>query len=81
MEENIQAIKETLQIGKSGLTQPLIEEIKLQLKKRKIIKIKIMKNAADKRDELIEKIIAHTDSQLVKRVGNTLVLKKVGKNL
>ena len=77
----MQDIKTTLQIGKSGFTKTVLEEIKLQLKKRRIIKIKIMKSVSSERDEIIDKILEGTDSELVKRVGNTLVLKKNRKHL
>ena len=36
-------LRPTIQIGKKGLTIELIEEIKKQLKKKKLLKIKLLK--------------------------------------
>ena len=69
----MQGLKATIQIGKSGLTKGVLEEINLQLKKKKIIKIKIK---AENRDELIEAILQHTGASLVQKIGFTIVLKK-----
>jgi len=68
-------LEATVQIGKEGITGPVIEEIKKQLKKRKLIKVKFLKSAGE-RSELAEKIVSVTGAVLVRSVGRVAVLYK-----
>ncbi len=67
-----------IRIGKQGLTDNIIGEIKKQLKLRHLIKIKFLKSFVDSTDkhESAEKIITETNSKLIERKGNTLVIYK-----
>ena len=71
-------LEPVLRIGKNGATDSLILEINKQLKKKKLIKIKILKSARENTDknELINKILERTDSELVELVGYIFVLYK-----
>ncbi len=71
-------IQPTVQIGKSGLTASLIKEIKHQLNKNKIVKIKLLKSFFGEKDKKQEanKIAEFTNSHLIEVKGNTVVLKK-----
>lgn len=75
-----QSLKPTVWIGKNGLDKKLIDEIKLQLKKRGLIKVKILKGAVDEqnldRKTLPEEIARLTDSQLILKVGFVFTLYK-----
>ncbi len=69
----------TLQVGKSGI-EKVVEELKSQLKIRKIVKIKLLKTAfveGDKK-ELAEKLAKLTDSELIEVRGNTAVFCRKG---
>ncbi len=71
-------IDATVRIGKNGLTESVVEEIRAQLKKRKVIKIKFLKNTdrsdmKDKAEELAEMVGA----EVVDVRGFTVVLMKV----
>ncbi len=70
-------LKATVQIGKSGITPEIIEEIKMQLKKRKVVKIKFLKNA-DRRNFKVkaEFIAKRANAELVEIRGFTMVLRK-----
>ncbi len=76
---NVHVLKPMLNIGKNGITDGLIEEIKLQLKKKKIIKIKILKAALEKNDRkmIAADVAQKTNSELVSQVGFVFVLKKL----
>ena len=67
-----------LRIGKSGLTEGVIEEIKKQLKKKKLIKIKFLKSVLEDNDKkkFAKEIASKTDSELVQQVGFVIVLNK-----
>lgn len=75
---NFQEMQVTMQIGKSGLTEGVIAEIRKQLAKKKIVKVKFLRNIIDKNDkqELFDQIAAKTSSKILGKVGFCVVLKK-----
>ena len=91
MEEIIKMDKETkqlkkrantlqvvIQIGKSGLTEGMLGEIRRQLRVRKTIKIKFLKNivATGARNEIVNKIIEGTHAVLLTHTGSVITLHK-----
>lgn len=78
MEKNdrsMQDLKPTVWIGKSGCTETMVDEIRAQLKKRKIVKVKWLQST----DIDPEAIAARTGAALVEIRGRTLVLAVRGK--
>lgn len=71
-------LQPAVRIGKSGLTSSLINEIILQLKKKKLIKIKILKSAMDEiaKDELREVLLEKTGATLIASIGFVITLYK-----
>ncbi len=67
-------IDATVRVGKDGLSDSLYEEIKAQLKNRRLIKVKILKNADCDASETAETIAAATDSVVVDVRGGVLTL-------
>ena len=73
-----QGIEPSIRIGKQGITAGIVEEIKRQLAKKNMVKIKCLKSfmqSADKKKfagELAEK----TNSKVVHQVGFVIVLVK-----
>lgn len=78
LSEKAKLLEPVLRIGKSGLTQGVIEEINKQLQKKKLIKIKILKSALEgvDREELAKEISEKTYSSLIQQVGFVIVLYK-----
>lgn len=78
LKDKARNIEPVVRIGKSGLTGSVIEEIEKQLKKRKLIKIKLLKSFAERKDrkELAGEIAEKTEAELVSHVGFTVVLYK-----
>ncbi len=70
-------LKATVQIGKGGISDGVIEEIIAQLKKKKVVKIKFLKNA-DRSDfrKKIESIALRANAEIVEIRGFTAILKK-----
>lgn len=69
--------KPDLIIGKNGLSDSVIREAKLLLKKKKIIKIKVLKNIAEtKKDasKIIQELSEKTSARIGKIVGKTAIL-------
>lgn len=71
-------LQPTVQIGKNGLTDTVIEEIKRQLEDKKLIKIKFLKGALEAKDkkELAKEIVEKTNSKVVLFVGFSLTIYK-----
>lgn len=72
-------LEATLQVGKSGI-EKVVEELKKQLKIRKMVKVKILKSAfleGDKK-ELAEKLADLTGSEIIEVRGNTVVYHQKG---
>ena len=65
-------------IGKAGLTPSVLEEIKKQLKKRKVIKVKFLPVHAEGKDKraFAKELAEKTSSRFVQQVGFVVVLEK-----
>ena len=66
----------TINIGKSGVNDNVIEEIKRQLKANEIVKLKFAKNIAKDKDKLIDDIVMQTKSKLIDVRGHVVVIYK-----
>ena len=66
----------TINIGKSGVNENVIEEIKRQLKANEIVKLKFAKNIAKDKDKLIDDIVMQTKSKLIDVRGHVAVINK-----
>ena len=62
----------TMNIGKAGVNDNVIEEIKRQLKANEIVKLKFAKNI----DDYIADIVQKTRSKLIDVRGNVAVIYK-----
>ncbi len=78
LKEKAMALQATIQIGKSGLSESVVDEIKKQLKKRKLIKIKFLKSVLEgkSKKELADEVVEITGAKVVMKTGFTLVLYK-----
>ncbi|MBW2972866.1 YhbY family RNA-binding protein [Candidatus Woesearchaeota archaeon] len=73
-----QFLHPAMQIGKSGITEGLITELKNQLKLKKLIKIKFMKSFIEDKDrkKVAAELAKKTNSIIVLQIGNVVVLAK-----
>lgn len=71
-------LKPTVWIGKKGLTDSQAKEIKSQLGKKSLIKIKVLKNALGKVTikEIAARIAEDASAEIVSVVGLVIVLRK-----
>ena len=63
----------TINIGKSGVNDNVIEEIKRQLKANEIVKLKFAKNIARDKDKYIDEIVTKTKAKLIDEIGRAHV--------
>lgn len=67
-------IDPTVRVGKDGLGEGIYNEITQQLKKRRLIKIKVLNNSEDDVREVADSIVASTESVAVDVRGGVIVL-------
>ena len=66
----------TINIGKAGVNDNVIEEIKRQLKANEIVKLKFAKNIARDKDKYIDEIVSKTKAKLIDVRGHVAVIYK-----
>jgi RNA-binding protein len=73
--------KPAVRIGKDGLDAGVVEEVKRQLKKRKVIKVKFLKSSsdADSVDEMVAQLADQTSSEVWGRRGFVVVLARTSR--
>lgn len=64
------------QIGKSGLTEPIIKQIEEALEARELIKISVLQNCEQDKEEVAELLRAEDGLEVVQVIGKTIVLYK-----
>ncbi len=70
-------LKPVIRIGKNGMSEETIKEIKKHLKKRKLIKIKILKSfRSDNKKEIANNAAKLTGSKVIDSVGFVFSLYK-----
>ena len=74
MRNSLNAVE--LNIGKNGVNDNVIEEIKRQLKNNENVKIRFSRTVSSNKDEFLETIVSQTRSKLVDVRGNVAVLYK-----
>ncbi len=66
----------TINIGKAGVNDNVIEEIKRQLEANEIVKLKFAKNIARDKDKYIDEIVSKTRAKLIDVRGHVAVIYK-----
>ena len=66
----------TINIGKNGLNDNVIEEIKRQLEANELVKLKCAKNSARDKDKFIDDIVSQTRAKLIDVRGHVAVIYK-----
>ncbi|WP_411844244.1 ribosome assembly RNA-binding protein YhbY [Salinicoccus sp. HZC-1] len=68
------------QVGKNGINDNFIEQISDVLEKRELIKISILQNCLEDKEDIAEQISTSTNSNVVTIIGNTIILYKESDN-
>jgi len=70
--------KPTVWIGKDGVTQPMLDQIKAQLKANELVKAKVQRASLSSElvKEMAERVAKRTSSTLVDTRGRTFTLYK-----
>jgi RNA-binding protein len=67
-------LRPTIHVGKEGITDTLIDEIKKQIKGRKVVKIKLLPSVEEDRKVVGEELAERSGSVLVNVIGHTVLL-------
>ena len=69
-------LKPIINVGKNGITDSLIDELKKQVKANRLVKVKMLKTSSDGDDPKIaaQKLAEMTNTTLIEVRGNTVVL-------
>ncbi|MCB9359192.1 YhbY family RNA-binding protein [Candidatus Woesearchaeota archaeon] len=70
------ALDPSLRIGKNGLTENGLKEIMILLKKKRLVKIKLLKNCPDPIEDVIERSVNFCSCTLVDKIGLTFCIHK-----
>ena len=64
----------TVQIGKNGLSESVIDQISASLEDHELVKVGVLKTADVSAKSMIAEVAAATDSEPVQAIGNKIVL-------
>lgn len=68
------------QVGKGGVNDHMVTQIKEALEVRELLKVSILQNCEEDKKEVAEELAAKTGAELVQLIGLTIVLYKESKN-
>ncbi|HJE97171.1 MAG TPA: ribosome assembly RNA-binding protein YhbY [Ligilactobacillus acidipiscis] len=69
-------LRPIFQIGKDGLSENWLINVKAAIEKRELLKVSILQNSLVDEDEVIEFVENNSSIQVVQKIGHVLVLYK-----
>ena len=70
----------SIQLGKDGLTQSILDELDELLEYKELIKISVLDNSPLEADEIVDDVIEYTDAEFVQLIGNKLIIYRESKD-
>ncbi|GAA4705902.1 ribosome assembly RNA-binding protein YhbY [Brevibacillus fulvus] len=64
------------QVGKGGVNENMLKQIQEALEVRELIKVSILQNNLDDKNEVAQQLAEGTGAELVQLIGHTVVLYK-----
>lgn len=64
------------QVGKGGVNDNMLKQIKEALEVRELLKVSILKNSLDDKHDVAHALAEGTEAELVQLIGHTVVLYK-----
>jgi len=76
--QNIHELKPAIRIGKNGVTENIINDVKILVKKKKIVKIKVLRSALNSvtMKGIADKIVEETNLKIVQIRGHNVVISR-----
>ena len=63
----------TIYVGKQGITETLLQELKAQLKKKKAVKVRILKSV-EYIEEVLQELEDQSNGRIAKKIGRTAII-------
>ena len=63
-----------MQVGKSGVTEPMVKTVSDALEARELIKMRVLENSGEVVRDVAEQLAAATDAEVVAVIGKCLIL-------
>ncbi|MBA3044193.1 hypothetical protein FP804_03550 [archaeon] len=76
--QNIHDLEPVLRIGKNGVTENIINDIKILVKKKKNVKIKVLRSALSSATmkDIADKILKETNLRIIQLRGHSIVVSR-----
>ena len=76
--QNIHDLKPVIRIGKNGVTENIINDIKNLVRKKKIVKIKVLRSALNSAtiNDIADRIVKETNLKIVQLRGHSMVVSR-----
>jgi RNA-binding protein len=69
-----------MQVGKSGVTEPMVKTVSDALEARELIKMRVLENSGEAVRDVAEQLAAATDAEVVAVIGKCLILYRESVN-
>lgn len=69
-----------MQVGKSGVTEPMVKTVSDALEARELIKMRVLENSGESVRDVAEQLAAATDAEVVAVIGKCLILYRESEN-
>lgn len=69
-------LKPIFQIGKSGVNDNMVQQIKEALEKRELIKVSVLQNCLTDKETVAEQLAEQAEAHIVQIIGNSIVVYK-----
>ena len=70
----------SVQVGKVGLTDAIIDELEIQLEHKELVKISVLENSPVEVEEIRDEILEKTKANFVQSIGNKLIIYRESKD-
>ncbi|PXW91599.1 RNA-binding protein [Streptohalobacillus salinus] len=70
-------LRPIFQVGKEGVNENMLIQINEALEKRELIKVNVLQNCPEDKDDVKEAILEGTEAELVQMLGNVITLYKL----
>ena len=67
-------LKPTVHVGKDGLTESIVAELKNQMKTNHVVKVKVLGPSVDQKREIAEELANRSGTKLIEIRGSTILL-------
>lgn len=69
-------LKPIFQVGKIGVNENMIEQIRDVLEKRELIKVSVLQNCLEDKNVVADKLSEGVEAEIVQIIGNNIILYK-----